>query len=219
MYNSLYACTGDSDLDSDLVSSDDDDDDDDDDIDYFADVPSDSEGKGEEVKRAHYSDFFDAPDDEMMNLKTTTNRRGNHEVKGTDKLKVEGEVEEEEEANAEMDERDRESNVEEEEEGGGDSPEEIESEEGEEEEEEEEGRFGGREFIDSEDEEEEDGGEDESAEEEIHVREELFGERAPRTNRNGDEEAGEKPQTLSSHERKQLKVSLCSQSCSYDAPV
>ena len=54
-----------SELDSDLAS--DDDNEDSDDIDYFANIPSDSEGGASIVggtKRAHYEDFFDAPDDE-----------------------------------------------------------------------------------------------------------------------------------------------------------
>ena len=178
----LFSCVSvdDSELDSDLAS---DDDDTDDDIDYFADVPSeDSEGGSPEgTKRAHYEDFFDAPDDyeeETSHPNIKQNRR---------EKKLERAIEEEREGGErEEGERDSGPYSDAEEESSGDEGELSELPEDE--------------ASDGEGEGEEEGSASESGAEE----EEREGEEE----RRGEEVVeGEKQHTLSSHEKKQLKVS------------
>lgn len=164
-------------MDSDLIS--DDSDDDDDDIDYFASVPSDSEGRTKGIKRAHYDDFFDAPGDEDSPSNMKSSKRESSKTKTSERLEM-GEREEERE--------DRDGGGREMEEGqeGGDSLEEENK---------------GEEDSDF------DGGEDLSdSEERVRASEDIFVGRAPQPDKKGEGE--EKKQTLSSHEKKQLKVSI-----------
>ena len=172
----------DSELDSDLAS--DDDNEDSDDIDYFADVPSDNEeGEGGPTgaggtKRAHYGDFFDAPEDEEKII----NRPKVKQKDRQEKMMETAAVEEKEEERKER-----------EEEGSHDSDgEEDSSDDGREL-----GELSGDEEIEGE------GSTGESGAEEEEERE-VEG---------GEDSEEENPKTLSSHERKQLKVSYATLSC------
>ena len=164
----------DSELDSDLAS--DDDNEESDDIDYFADVPSDSEGGARGTKRAHYEDFFDAPDDE----EEINHPKVKQKARQGKKLERDMTEEEREEGEGEGDSPD--SDVEEERSGGGEVSELSEDEESEGEGEGEIEGEGSTGESETDEEEEEEEGEEEDSE-------------------------GEKQQTLSSHEKKQLKVS------------
>ena len=170
----------DSELDSDLAS--DDDNEDSDDIDYFADVPSDNEeGEGGltgagGTKRAHYGDFFDAPEDEEKIIDRPL------KVKQKDRQEKKMEtaaVEENEEEREEGDSCDSDG-----EEDSFDDGREL-------------SELSGDEEIEGE------GSTGESGAEEEEERE-VEG---------GEDSEEENPKTLSSHEKKQLKVSYATLSC------
>ena len=147
------------------------------DVDYFMDVPSDSElgGSAEGTKRALYDDFFDAPEDE-------------EEVKG-DETRSSRQAKKrggEERVAREREERDRDSD------GEGEEMSELE-------EEEEEGQgYDDGDFSDMEEEEKELGSEATG-----EMRGELFEERASQPDK-GEEEGNQ--HKMSTHERMQLKV-------------
>ena len=174
----------DSELDSDLAS--DDDNEDSDNIDYFADVPSDNEeGEGGPTgaggtKRAHYGDFFDAPEDEEKIIDRPL------KVKQKDRQEKKMETAAVEEKEGEREER---------EEG------ESHDSDGEEDSSDDDGRelseLSGDEEIEGE------GSTGESGAEEEEERE-VEGE---------EDSEEENPKTLSSHEKKQLKVSYATLSC------
>ena len=168
-----------SELDSDLAS--DDDNEDSDDIDYFADIPSDTEGGpsiagGRGTKRAHYEDFFDAPEDEEEINHPKIKQKATRQEKKLERA-MEGKPEEERE------------------EGEGDN---LNGDT------ENESSDGGELSELSEDEELEGEGEGSAGESGTEREEEEEGEEG----RAGREEDGkeEKQRTLSSHEKKQQKV-------------
>ena len=168
-------------MDSDLAS--DDDNEDSDDIDYFADIPSDTEGGpsiagGRGTKRAHYEDFFDAPEDEEEINHPKVKQKATRQEKKLERAAMEGKAEEEREE-GERDNLD------------GDTENESSDD----------GELGEL----SEDEELEGEGEGSAGESGAEEEEEEEGEEW-RAGREEDGE-GEKQQTLSSHEKKQQKVS------------
>ena len=168
-------------MDSDLAS--DDDNEDSDDIDYFADIPSDGEGGpsvagGRGTKRAHYEDFFDAPDDEEESNHPKVKQKATRQEEKLERA-MEGKAEEERE------------------EGERDNLDENESSDG--------GELSDlSEDIELEGEGEGSTGESGAEWEEEEEEEEGEEGRAGREEEDGEEE---NQQTLSSHEKKQQKVS------------